>query len=74
MRIVVFFLFSFSSLSLSLLFAFLQPLTVERNRKKTPKKNNPVYFRLNEQPSVNLAFPPVGWHRTDAQESQKTTV
>ena len=32
------------------------------------------YFRLNEQPSVNLAFPPVGWHSTVEQPPQITTV
>ena len=31
-------------------------------------------FLLKEQPSVSLAFPPVGWHRTVLQEAQKTTV
>ena len=33
-----------------------------------------VYFRLNEQPSVNRAFPPVGWHNTVEQPPQMTTV
>ena len=32
------------------------------------------YFLLNEQPSVNRAFPPVGWHRTVEQPAQITTV
>src|SRR5436190_8451295 len=34
----------------------------------------PVYFRRNEQPSVSLALPPVGWHRTVEQPAQMTTV
>jgi len=32
------------------------------------------YFRLNEQPSVRRALPPVGWHRTCEQPWQTTTV
>lgn len=31
-------------------------------------------FLLNEHPSVSLAFPPVGWHRTVAQPTHATTV
>ena len=34
----------------------------------------PLYFLLNEHPSVNLAFPPVGWHSTVLQPPQMTTV
>jgi hypothetical protein len=30
-------------------------------------------FRRTEQPSVSLARPPVGWHRTVAQDEQTTT-
>lgn len=33
-----------------------------------------IYFRLKEQPSVNLALPPVGWQRTVEQPAQTTTV
>jgi hypothetical protein len=35
---------------------------------------SPVYFLRNEQPSVSLALPPVGWQRTVAQPAQITTV
>jgi len=34
----------------------------------------PIYFLRKEQPSVSLAFPPVGWQRTVAQPAQITTV
>lgn len=33
-----------------------------------------LYFLLNEQPSVNLALPPVGVHKTVEHESQVTAV
>lgn len=33
-----------------------------------------IYFRLNEHPSVNRAFPPVGWHSTVEHPPQMTTV
>ena len=33
-----------------------------------------VYFRRNEQPSVSLALPPVGWQSTVEQPLQTTTV
>ena len=33
-----------------------------------------LYFLRNEQPSVSLAFPPVGWQRTVVQPWQITTV
>ena len=33
-----------------------------------------IYFLLKEQPSVNLALPPVGVHKTVEQESQVTAV
>lgn len=33
-----------------------------------------VYFLRKEQPSVSLALPPVGWHRTVVQPWQMTTV
>jgi len=32
------------------------------------------FFRRYELPSVNLAFPPVGWHSTLAQAPHSTTV
>jgi hypothetical protein len=32
------------------------------------------HFLRNEQPSVSLAFPPVGWQRTVEQPAQMTTV
>jgi len=31
-------------------------------------------FLRNEQPSVSLALPPVGWHSTVEHEAQNTTV
>jgi len=33
-----------------------------------------IYFLRNEQPSVSLALPPVGWQRTVEQPAQITTV
>jgi hypothetical protein len=33
-----------------------------------------IYFLRKEQPSVNRALPPVGWHRTCEQPWQTTTV
>ena len=33
-----------------------------------------VYFLRKEQPSVSLALPPVGWHKTVVQPWQMTTV
>ncbi len=39
-----------------------------------PPNSTPIYFRLNEHPSVSLAFPPVGWHSTVLQPPQMTTV
>jgi len=33
-----------------------------------------VYFLRNEQPSVNLALPPVGWQSTVVHPWQMTTV
>ena len=33
-----------------------------------------VYFLRKEHPSVNLAFPPVGWHKTVEHPAQMTTV
>jgi len=33
-----------------------------------------IYFLRNEQPSVSLALPPVGWHSTVEQPWQMTTV
>lgn len=32
------------------------------------------HFLLKEEPSVNLALPPVGWHNTVVHESQVTAV
>jgi hypothetical protein len=40
--------------------------------KKTAQQA--VYFLRKEQPSVSLALPPVGWHRTVVQPWQMTTV
>lgn len=58
--------FSFfsSSLSLSIYIQSTPPIT------PIP----PVYFLLKEQPSVNLALPPVGVHNTVEHESQVTAV
>lgn len=36
--------------------------------------NGRVYFLRNEHPSVSLALPPVGWHKTVEQPAQTTTV
>ena len=33
-----------------------------------------IYFLRKEQPSVNRALPPVGWHKTCEQPAQTTTV
>src|ERR1700759_4336470 len=33
-----------------------------------------LHFLRNEQPSVSLALPPVGWQRTVEQPAQMTTV
>ena len=33
-----------------------------------------MLLRLKEHPSVSLAFPPVGWQRTEEQPTHKTTV
>lgn len=41
-------------------------------RKETCREA--VYFLRNEQPSVSLALPPVGWQRTVVQPWQMTTV
>src|SRR5665213_508044 len=38
------------------------------------KVEEQVYFLRNEQPSVSLALPPVGWQRTVEQPAQMTTV
>ena len=43
-------------------------------RTRHQRQGVPVYFRRNEQPSVSLALPPVGWHRTVEQPAQMTTV
>lgn len=37
-------------------------------------RDGAAYFLRNEQPSVNRALPPVGWHRTWEQPAQTTTV
>src|SRR3954470_1821719 len=42
-------------------------------RKKTAAERA-AYFLRNEQPSVSLALPPVGWQRTVVQPWQMTTV
>ncbi|EFX02336.1 hypothetical protein CMQ_2385 [Grosmannia clavigera kw1407] len=39
-----------------------------------PSRERAVYFLRKEQPSVNLALPPVGWHSTVVQPWQMTTV
>ena len=44
------------------------PTQREENRRQT------VYFLRNEQPSVSLALPPVGWQSTVVQPWQMTTV
>ena len=41
---------------------------------KSPSPMPHAYFLRNEHPSVNLALPPVGWHRTVEQPPQMTTV
>ena len=41
---------------------------------KSPISHLQAYFLRNEHPSVNLAFPPVGWQRTVEQPPQMTTV
>ena len=63
------------------MFCRFEMTTVEMNRKsrKYPKKETTtrdvaVYFLRKEQPSVSLALPPVGWHRTVVQPWQMTTV
>ncbi len=43
-------------------------------RKKTAAAERAAYFLRNEQPSVSLALPPVGWQRTVVQPWQMTTV
>ncbi|KND98171.2 hypothetical protein QG37_04927 [Candidozyma auris] len=40
----------------------------------THKISDLAYFLSKEQPSVNLALPPVGVHKTDEQPSQVTAV
>lgn len=42
-----------------------------QGKKAAPRT---VYFLRKEQPSVNLALPPVGWHRTVVHPWQMTTV
>lgn len=37
-------------------------VTYAQNKRKADGAT--VYFLRKEQPSVNLALPPVGWHRT----------
>lgn len=39
-----------------------------------PSGRYQIYFLRNEHPSVSLALPPVGWHRTVEQPAQMTTV
>ena len=55
-----------------------QPYTIRIHShliiKPFPKKQRLLYFRLNEHPSVNRAFPPVGWHSTCEQPAHTTTV
>src|ERR1700712_2582189 len=45
----------------------------ERKKRRTCGEEH-VYFLRKEQPSVNRAFPPVGWHKTVEQPAQMTTV
>lgn len=51
---------------------------MNRKSREYPKKETAtsvaVYFRRKEQPSVSLALPPVGWHRTVVHPWQMTTV
>lgn len=50
---------------------------MNRKSHEYPRKENrqrAVYFLRKEQPSVNLALPPVGWHRTVVHPWQMTTV
>ena len=47
---------------------------INRKTKKSRRDLTIVYFLRNEQPSVSLAFPPVGWQRTVEQPAQITTV
>jgi hypothetical protein len=53
---------------LAKLFAQNHPVSV------TDRAMSPVYFLRNEQPSVSLALPPVGWQSTVEQPAQITTV
>jgi hypothetical protein len=42
--------------------------------RKENSRERTAYFLRNEQPSVSLALPPVGWQRTVVQPWQMTTV
>lgn len=44
------------------------PKTEEKQTRRS------LYFLRKEQPSVSLALPPVGWHRTVVHPWQMTTV
>ena len=43
-----------------------------RTEEKQTRRD--LYFLRKEQPSVSLALPPVGWHRTVVHPWQMTTV
>lgn len=43
-----------------------------KTEEKQTRRN--LYFLRKEQPSVSLALPPVGWHRTVVHPWQMTTV
>jgi len=50
------------------------PITMPLCPKKENSRERTAYFLRNEQPSVSLALPPVGWQRTVVQPWQMTTV
>jgi hypothetical protein len=53
---------------------YYDKLCAHSHRTLSPICKYTVYFLLNDEPSVNLALPPVGWVKTVAQESQVTAV
>ena len=54
----------------SLFYLAVAVVEIESRKSQIPT----VYFLRNEQPSVSLALPPVGWQRTVEQPAQMTTV
>lgn len=50
----------------------IRVINLPKEKKHAPMRA--VYFLRKEQPSVSLALPPVGWHRTVVQPWQMTTV